>query len=250
MLMFIFPLDKNANQFDKPVNTVIKPLDDELGWDRVKKILTLDEDGNLAKELQSTVNVTLSGFAIGLAVGGITAMRNTVETFISNNEATRFPSHFDAKRSLQNAVTVSFLKSGLKLGTKVGIFCFIFSSITTCTTAYRGRLAVENYMLGGSVTGLLFKMNLGFRATLVGTGLGGILGGLCGGISTAILKLSGVTIDEVLEAQQEWINSRDKTRKKRKECMTTELPEVKQLYDENRKFQNIQQQEDVEDHKK
>jgi len=69
---------------------------------------------------------------------------------------------------------------------------------------------MENYILGGSITGLLFKINLGLRATLVGTGLGGILGGICGGMSILILKLSGVTIDEVLDAQQQWINSRDK----------------------------------------
>lgn len=64
-------------------------------------------------------------------------------------------------------------------------------------------------MLGGSITGLLFKINLGLRAALVGTGLGGILGGVCGGLSTLILKLSGVTVDEILEAQQHWVNSRD-----------------------------------------
>lgn len=64
-------------------------------------------------------------------------------------------------------------------------------------------------MLGGFVTGLLFKMNLGLRAALVGSGLGSILGGICGGVSILILKISGVTIDEVLEAQQQWVNSRD-----------------------------------------
>lgn len=64
-------------------------------------------------------------------------------------------------------------------------------------------------MFSGSVTGLLLKMNLGLRAALVGMGLGGILGGICGGVSVFILKISGVTIDEVLEAQQKWVNSRD-----------------------------------------
>jgi len=42
MLMSIFPFYKNTNQHDKPVNTIIKPLEDELGWDRVKKIFTLE----------------------------------------------------------------------------------------------------------------------------------------------------------------------------------------------------------------
>lgn len=64
-------------------------------------------------------------------------------------------------------------------------------------------------MLGGSITGLLFKLNLGIRASLVGTGLGTILGALCGGMSTLILNLSGTTIDEVLTAHKQWIESRD-----------------------------------------
>jgi len=42
MLMAIFPFYKNTNQYDKPANTIIKPLEDELGWDRVKKIFTLE----------------------------------------------------------------------------------------------------------------------------------------------------------------------------------------------------------------
>jgi len=70
-------------------------------------------------------------------------------------------------------------------------------------------MAVENYMLGGSVTGLLFKMNLGLRAALIGMGLGSILGGMCGVVSLVVLKISGVTMDEVLETQKQWVNSKD-----------------------------------------
>ncbi|XP_011647644.1 RPII140-upstream gene protein isoform X1 [Pogonomyrmex barbatus] len=212
ILTLIFPLEKTS--YDKPMSQTIKPLNDELSWDRVKRIFTIDENGWYRKEIQSIINITLCGFATGLCMGGIVAMKNAVETFIANNEASQFISHFDAKRNLQDKVILNFLKKGTKVGLKIGLFCLIFSSVTTCTTAYRGKLAVENYMLGGSVTGFLFKINLGLRGMLVGTGLGGILGGLCGTTSIIILKLSGVTIDEILEAQQQWINSRNEAREK------------------------------------
>lgn len=65
-------------------------------------------------------------------------------------------------------------------------------------------------MLAGSITGLLFRMNMGLRAMLVSTGLGGILGGLCGGMSVLILKLSGTTMDQLLDTQHQWIESRNK----------------------------------------
>ncbi|XP_071573996.1 complex I assembly factor TIMMDC1, mitochondrial [Temnothorax nylanderi] len=255
ILAFMFPFDKKFNDgHDKPVNmpanAKMKPLDDELGWDRVKEIFTLDQNGMPTKELQSITNITLSGIVIGTAIGGMGVTKDTVNNFIANNEATRFISHFDAKRDLQQSVLVNFLRKGGRLGAKLGTFCFLFSSITTCTTAYRGKLAVENYMLGGSVTGLIFKMNMGLRAMLVGTGLGAVLGGFCGGVSVLILKLSGITIDEVLEAQKRWIDSRNnKMRENIKECMSTELPEIKKLYEENRKLQSAQS-EDVENENK
>ncbi|KYQ46556.1 hypothetical protein ALC60_14487 [Trachymyrmex zeteki] len=208
LLMSVFPFHNINDKYDKPVNTIIKPLDDELAWDRVKKMFTLDENG-FTKEIQSIINITLSGFAIGLVMAGTSSTKATVNNFIMQNEASRFTSHFDAKRNLQQLVVVNFLKKGGRYGMKLGTFCFLFSSITTCTSAYRGKIALENYMLGGSVTGLLFKMNLGLRGALVGTGLGSILGGICGGISLLILKVSGITIDEALEAQKNWINSRN-----------------------------------------
>lgn len=41
-----------------------------------------------------------------------------------------------------------------------------------------------------------------------------------------------------------------RTREKIKECMDTELPEIKKLYEENKKLQSIQQREDIENEKK
>ena len=42
MLMSVFPFFNNHDRYDKPVNTIIKPLNDELGWDRVKKIFSAE----------------------------------------------------------------------------------------------------------------------------------------------------------------------------------------------------------------
>ncbi|XP_018355691.1 PREDICTED: RPII140-upstream gene protein, partial [Trachymyrmex septentrionalis] len=239
MLMSPFPFFNNHDRYDKPVNTIIKPLNDELGWDRVKKIFSAEENG-FSKELQSIINITVSGFAVGLVMGGMSSSKTTINNFIMNNEATRFTSHFDAKESLQRLVVTNFLKKGGRYGTRIGTFCFIFSFITTCTSSYRGKVALENYMLGGSITGLLFKMNLGLRGALVGTGLGSILGGICGGVSLLILKLSGTTIDEVLEAQNNWINSRKTTsemmRERMREHMSSELSEIQKLHEENKKL--------------
>lgn len=88
------------------------------------------------KELQSIINVTLSGFAAGLGIGGVSATRNTVDNFISNNEATRFLSQYDAKRSLQHLIAINFLKKGGRLGAKLGTFCFIFRQVFIVYSEY------------------------------------------------------------------------------------------------------------------
>lgn len=62
----------------------------------------------------------------GLVWGGLTASKNTVDNFISHNEATKFISHFDAKWHLQQAVSTNFIRKGTRLGGKLALFCCIF----------------------------------------------------------------------------------------------------------------------------
>lgn len=95
-------------------------------WIVISFFFFFSENGMCTKELQSIINITLSGIAIGLGMGGISATKNTVDNFITNNEATRFISHFDAKRALQHSIIVNFLRKGARLGAKLGTFCFIF----------------------------------------------------------------------------------------------------------------------------
>lgn len=42
VLMGIFPFTQSDNPYDKPVNTVVESLNDELGWDRVKNMFSLE----------------------------------------------------------------------------------------------------------------------------------------------------------------------------------------------------------------
>lgn len=89
-------------------------------------ILFFSQNGLFTKELQSIINITISGLVIGVGIGGMSASRNTVDNFIANNEASRFINHVDAKRELQHTVVVNFLRKGGRLGAKLGMFCLIF----------------------------------------------------------------------------------------------------------------------------
>ncbi|XP_020299452.1 RPII140-upstream gene protein [Pseudomyrmex gracilis] len=232
MLMTLFPF----GDYDKPINERITKLD-ECGWDRVKKIYQLTEHRLLTKELHSIINTTLTSFVCGMGIGGILATKKTVNDFIANNEATRYPSHFDAKRNLQQRVAENFLKSGFKIGTKLGLFCLIFSSVATSMTAYRGKLTVGNYVLGGSISGFLFRINLGLRGGLVGAGIGSILGGIGGCVTVLTCKLTGISMDQMLEAQEQMREAanevaREKIKKHlNKEALGLERKNLKEAYE-------------------
>lgn len=78
------------------------------------------------KELQSIINVTISGIVLGAVVGGISATRSTMDNFIQSNEATRFINEIDAKRHLQQAISVNFIKKGGRFAGKLGLFCCMY----------------------------------------------------------------------------------------------------------------------------
>lgn len=81
---------------------------------------------------------------------------------------------------------------------------FLFnSSVATSMTAYRGKLAIGNYVLGGCISGFLFRINLGLRGGLVGAGVGSVLGGIGGCVTVLSCKLMGVSMDQMLEAQKQ-----------------------------------------------
>lgn len=78
------------------------------------------------KELHSIINVSVTGALTGLVIGGLIESKHTVNNFISNNEASRFMNHFDARRQLQREVFLNFFTKGLKMARKLGIFCLLF----------------------------------------------------------------------------------------------------------------------------
>lgn len=84
------------------------------------------EYGSFSKELQSILNITFSGIVIGAVLGGLKTTKHTVNSFIDNNEASRFHSNTHARQELSQRVMENFLRKGGKLGAKLGLFCFMF----------------------------------------------------------------------------------------------------------------------------
>lgn len=84
-----------------------------------------------------------------------------------------------------------------------------FSGITTTIAVYRGKSSMYEYILAGTVTGAMYKFNMGLRGICAGAIVGGALGTLGGAGSLLILKTTGMTMEEMRYWQYKWRSTRD-----------------------------------------
>ncbi|CAG4937174.1 unnamed protein product [Colias eurytheme] len=181
----------------------------ETGWERVKQMYRRNEYDDFSIELHSIVQASLSGIFFGACYGGFMKSRDAYFYFIENNQAAVFNSTFQAKRKLQDYVTIAFAKGALRWGWRLGIFIAMYSSIATTISVYRDKNSVLEYVVAGAITGAVYKANLGLAASLVGAGLGSALSLVGGLVIIGLLKISGVTMDDIRKSLYKIKQSRD-----------------------------------------
>lgn len=142
---------------------------------------------------------------------GFLGSRKAYYDFLDRNQATAFKSHLDAKKQLQNSVTVSFAKGAYRFGWRLGLFSVSYVGITTTIAVYRGKSSIFEYAAAGALTGATYKFSMGLKGMTAGTLVGGVLGSIAGGVSLLILKSTGMTMEEVRYWQYKWRTSRDDT---------------------------------------
>lgn len=81
----------------------------------------------------------------------------------------------------------------------------------TSVSVYRDKSSLYEYLAAGTITGGLYKVNMGLRGMAVGGLLGGGLGGVAGVLSLLVLRLSGTSMEEVRYWQYKWRAERDRT---------------------------------------
>ncbi|CAG2054370.1 unnamed protein product, partial [Timema podura] len=141
-------------------------------------------------------------------MGGFYRTKNTYLNFIERNQATVFRDHLEAKKKLQDQVTINFAKGAFYWGWRIGLFTSTYVLITTSISVYRGKSSILEYLAAGCITGSCFKMNMGVKGMVVGGLLGSALGGLAGGFSLAIFKITGTSMEDVRYWQYRWKQER------------------------------------------
>ncbi|CAB3243878.1 unnamed protein product [Arctia plantaginis] len=193
----IFRDSENKNDIVLNKNVLTKP---ETGWDRVKQMYTKNEHEEVSLELSNVSQSTMSGAFIGACLGGFVSSRVAYLDFIENNQATTFKSTAQAKKRLQDYVTIAFARGAYKWGWRLSFFTGIFSLTATTISVYRGNTSLVDYITAGALTGALYKINLGLAATFVGAGVGAVLSTIGGLAILGLLKITGLSMDEIRKA--------------------------------------------------
>ncbi|XP_014258555.1 RPII140-upstream gene protein isoform X2 [Cimex lectularius] len=180
------------------------------GWARVKNVFTKDEFGNLSPEMVTILQTAFLSAFFGAFYGGFTHSREAYLRFIERNDATKFVDHFEAKKKLQDTVTMGFAKGAMKWGWRIASFSSIYMTSVTLFSAYRGEMKLLDFVTAGILAGGLYRANHGFRGVMVGSCIGTFLGLFAGSLSVAMLKLSGTNYDDIYAWNYENINIRNR----------------------------------------
>lgn len=167
------------------------------GWERVKAMYKKDEYGEMSVELHSAVQSSLCGAFFGACMGGFVRSRQAYLYFIENNQATIFKTTMQAKKKLQDHVTVEFARGAYTWGWKLGTFTGLFSLLATTISVYHDETNITDFIGAGAMTGGLYRVHLGLAATIVGAGLGAALSTICGLAIVGVLKVTGLSMSDI-----------------------------------------------------
>ncbi|XP_075970374.1 RPII140-upstream gene protein [Anticarsia gemmatalis] len=197
---FSIPIFRGTNVNDTNLLLERTPDVPQTGWERVKKMYSRNDYEEMSVELTTVIQSASCGAFIGAALGGFVSSRVAYLNFIENNQATIFKSTAQAKKQLQDYVTIAFAKGAYRWGWRLCFFTGLFSLTATTVSVYRGDTSLIEYMSAGALTGALYKIDMGLAATLVGAGLGTVLSAVAGLAILGILKVTGLSMDEIRKA--------------------------------------------------
>ncbi|XP_321704.6 RPII140-upstream gene protein [Anopheles gambiae] len=185
------------------------PGDKQTGVERLQMMFTIDEFGRVSSELNSIYQAGFLGFLFGACYGGFVNSRVAYMNFLERNQATAFQSSFEAKKKLQDQVTLNFAKGAFRWGWRLALFTTSYVGIQTVVSVYRGKSSLYEYLAAGGVTGAMYKFSMGLRGMASGGLVGLALGGLAGGLSLGIMRATGTTMEEVRFWQYKWHTNRE-----------------------------------------
>ncbi|VDP06369.1 unnamed protein product [Soboliphyme baturini] len=142
------------------------------GTDRIKAIFTRDVRNIPSFEMSMLKNIGFGSFFVATLVGGTADIPFAAERFKSQHSYSLFVSQRDAASRLNNYMFLSFWRYGARLGFRCCYFSVAYLLVASLLAAYRNKLKAYDFIIGGAVSGAVYRCNMGLRGSLV-TGLAG-----------------------------------------------------------------------------
>jgi len=187
-------IDYKANQ--EKLENFYKDRKETTWRERLAIMWTFDELGMFGPELMFVKQATELSLLGGGCYGAYQESAKVYRIFLDQNKYTMFQHPREAQRALQERIVLAILQGGWRVGWRMAVLSFTFTSVVQSMTVIRNYINPFDYALGGGVMGAVYKFHMGPRGML-GAGFGGALFGFQAGVITwCVQKLSGETVAE------------------------------------------------------
>lgn len=169
----------------------------ETGVDRVKAAWRAYIEGEDSLEIRILTNsMMLSGMS-GFILGGIIDSKTSMQNYARKHNANIFYGQYRANRHLADRMYIEFAQRGVRQGIKWSLFSGLFVGFLSTSATYRNDIYFSDCALGGALTGVIYRVQLGPRAMLVNGVVGSIFGLTFAALMKLGMKLGNTSIKEM-----------------------------------------------------
>eukprot|EP00041_Stephanoeca_diplocostata_P009861 m.155133 g.155133 ORF g.155133 m.155133 type:complete len:235 (-) comp17930_c0_seq3:75-779(-) len=141
--------------------------------DRITKAADKIAAMTTAQELESATLSVLVATVGGFLFGGLASCKSAAARHMEQNKNTRYANTFMAQRDVNDAVLREFGRTGLRIGSRVGLFAGMLVTISMGVEKLRERKDFGNFAVAGTVSGAVMQLPQGLK----GIGRGAVIGG-------------------------------------------------------------------------
>ena len=125
----------------------------------------LDEHGEPSPELRLVKTSTVLSGLMGVVWGGYLTSREERLRFIHENKHEMFKHPYEAQRGMVDRMTLGFGKGGFRLGWRMALLTFMFTSVSTSLTAIRNKINPLDHVAAGAVMGSAWRISVSRQIT-------------------------------------------------------------------------------------
>ncbi|KAL7637657.1 UNVERIFIED_CONTAM: hypothetical protein RMT77_011266 [Armadillidium vulgare] len=197
---------KDESVFDRVKENNNNNDDSDSGWKRLKEMYTFNDNGLLSPQFETVFQGMFTSFIGAFVVGGISTSKETYLKFMEENKTTAFISHLDAKRKLQDAMTLSIFRGGWRSAWRLSLLTGSVLTVLFSLEKCKGYTSISDFTVAGALPCGLYNFKRGPKPLFSGFFVGGIFGTLVGVFLVPAMKLTGITLKDIYKMDENYLD--------------------------------------------